>query len=137
MERLTAKQLDGKYHLYEISKITKTTCCDESGKNAFDLYEGTAIDKLGTYEDAEEQGLLLRLPCKIGRKVFYVQKCLAPSCKECKGFLRVDNCYCQYKARIFEQKFDYRHLQAFGKSVFLTKEQALARMEDNNGKHEN
>ena len=49
MERLTSKQLDGKYHLYEISKITKTTCCDESGKNAFDLYEGTAIDKLGAY----------------------------------------------------------------------------------------
>lgn len=89
------------------------------------------------YLDAERRGLLLRLPCKIGRKVFYVQKCLAPSCKECKGFLRVDNCYCQYKARIFEQKFDYRHLQAFGKSVFLTKaeaEQALARMVKENGR---
>ena len=93
------------------------------------------VKELKQYRDAEEQGLLLRLPCKIGRKVFYVQKCLAPSCKECKGFLRVDNCYCQYKARIFEQKFDYRHLQAFGKSVFLTKaeaEQALARMEEKN-----
>ena len=92
-----------------------------------------AVDKLAEYEDAEEQGLLLRLPCKIGRKVFYVQKCLAPSCKECKGFLRVDNCYCQYKARIFEQEFDYRHLKAFGKSVFLTKEeaeQALAKMKE-------
>ena len=87
------------------------------------------------YLDAERRGLLLRLPCKIGRKVFYVQKCLAPSCKECKGFLRVDNCYCQYKARIFEQEFDYRHLKAFGKSVFLTKEEAetaLARMEGEN-----
>ena len=90
------------------------------------------VDKWEDLKNAEEQGLLLRLPCKIGRKVFYVQKCLAPSCKECKGFLRVDNCYCQYKARIFEQKFDYRHLKAFDKSVFLTKEeaeQALVRME--------
>ena len=98
-------------------------------------WEEAAWGKLADYEEAAEQGLLLRLPCKIGRKVFYVQKCLAPSCKECKGFLRVDNCYCQYKARIFEQKFDYRHLQAFGKSVFLTKEeaaQALARMEGEN-----
>ena len=95
------------------------------------------FNKLKEYEDAEEQGLLLRLPCKIGRKVFYVQKCLAPSCKECKGFLRVDNCYCQYKARIFEQEFDYRHLKAFGKSVFLTKEeaeQALVEMEKGNSK---
>ena len=24
-----------------------------------------ALDKLATYEDAEEQGLLLRLPCKV------------------------------------------------------------------------
>ena len=100
-------------------------------------WEEAAWGKLADYEDAEEQGLLLRLPCKIGRKVFYVQKCLAPSCKECKGFLRVDNCYCQYKARIFEQEFDYRHLKAFGKSVFLTKEeaeQALVKMEGENGK---
>ena len=91
------------------------------------------MEELKQYRIAEEQGLLLRLPCKIGRKVFYVQKCLAPSCKECKGFLRVDNCYCQYKARIFEQEFDYRHLKAFGKSVFLTKEeaeQALAKMKE-------
>ena len=88
--------------------------------------------RLRAYEDAEEQGLLLRLPCKVREKVFYVQKCLAPSCKKCKGFLHVDNCYCQYKSRIFEQEFDYRHLKAFGKSVFLTKEeaeQALAKME--------
>ena len=100
-------------------------------------WEEAAWGKLADYEDAEEQGLLLRLPCKIGRKVFYVQKCLAPSCKECKGFLRVDNCYCQYKARIFEQEFDYRHLKAFGKSVFLTKEeaeQALVEMEKGNSK---
>ena len=109
--------------------------CDLKGCKK-DCYDKKIYDKLQAYEDAEEQGLLLRLPCKIGRKVFYVQKCLAPSCKECKGFLRVDNCYCQYKARIFEQEFDYRHLKAFGKSVFLTKEeaeQALARMEKENG----
>ena len=101
------------------------------------LLTNEEVLKYRQWKEAEEQGLLLRLPCKIGRKVFYVQKCLAPSCKECKGFLRVDNCYCQYKARIFEQEFDYRHLKAFGKSVFLTKEeaeQALVEMEKGNSK---
>ena len=137
MERLPMETLES------IIGIQKTTL------EAFEKHGSEDSDYCPTYDKAvlmlleelkqdriaEEQGLLLRLPCKIGRKVFYVQKCLAPSCKECKGFLRVDNCYCQYKARIFEQKFDYRHLKAFDKSVFLTKEeaeQALARMEGEN-----
>ena len=87
--------------------------------------------KLREYQKLEEQGLLLRLPCSIGTTVYYVQKCQAPSCKEWLGFTRVNNCYCDFKSRIFEQKFDYRHLGAFGHSVFLTKkeaEQALKQM---------
>lgn len=71
-------------------------------------------EKLGKYEDLEEQGLLLELPCPIGAKVYYVQKCLAPSCE----------------ARIFEQEFDYRHLKAFGKRTFLTKEEAEKRLRE-------
>lgn len=31
---------------------------------------GEAIDKLAAYEDAEEQGLLVRLPCKVGSSVW-------------------------------------------------------------------
>ena len=30
------------------------------------------IDKLGEYEDAEENGLLVRLPCKVGDTVYYI-----------------------------------------------------------------
>lgn len=30
-------------------------------------------DKLAAYEDAEEQGLLVRLPCKVGDAVFVVE----------------------------------------------------------------
>ena len=85
--------------------------------------------KLKEYEDLEEQGLLLMLPCPIGAPVYYVQNCLAPNCKECGGFVRVDNCYTEHKSRIFEQKFGYRHLEAFGKRVFLTKEEAEAALE--------
>ena len=126
MERLT------------IEKIKSLKEAMRSNMNVY-FYDDVmkVFDELLEKRNAEEQGLILRLPCKIGRKVFYVQKCLAPSCKECKGFLRVDNCYCQYKARIFEQEFDYRHLKAFGKSVFLTKEeaeQALVEMEKGNSK---
>ena len=34
----------------------------------------TAYKKLAEYEDLEEQGLLLRLPCKVGDKAWYVNR---------------------------------------------------------------
>ena len=52
--RLTVKQADGHYHIYDHTVINETSCCDEYNRNAFSLYEGTAIDKLGQYEDLEE-----------------------------------------------------------------------------------
>lgn len=33
-----------------------------------------AIEKLAAYEDAEEQGLLLRLPCKVGDEVYLIDR---------------------------------------------------------------
>lgn len=35
-------------------------------------FEGEAVDKLSAYEDAEEKGLLLRLPCGIGSDVYII-----------------------------------------------------------------
>lgn len=35
----------------------------------------TIYKKLATYEDAEEQGLLVRLPCKVGDKVYLLWSC--------------------------------------------------------------
>lgn len=35
-------------------------------------FEGKAVDKLSAYEDAEEQGLILRLPCGIGSDVYMI-----------------------------------------------------------------
>lgn len=32
------------------------------------------INKLATYEDAEEQGLFLRLPCKVGDRVYLIDR---------------------------------------------------------------
>lgn len=33
---------------------------------------GDAADKLAAYEDEEEQGLLIRLPCKVGDTFYYI-----------------------------------------------------------------
>ena len=87
-------------------------------------WEEAAWGKLADYEDAEEQGLLLRLPCKAGDAVY--------------------SCVCGMIVRDFVHSFstDVNGLWAinlyggiiglFGLSVFTTQEeaeQALARME--------
>lgn len=64
-----------------------------------------ATKKLGELEDAEEEGRLVVLPCKVG----------APVCFLRHGFdgWRIDN-----------RKFTYGMIGKFGKTVFLTREEA-------------
>lgn len=64
MERLTEK-----YNGKNILKSGKATLIFSNTGNRF---KGEAIDKLAAYEDAEEQGLLLRLPCKVGDTIYEV-----------------------------------------------------------------
>lgn len=45
-------------------------CFFDSVEESFDCFERKIYDKLKEYEDLEEQGLLLRLPCKIGDTVY-------------------------------------------------------------------
>ena len=77
------------------------------------------LDKLGELEDAEEQGLLLRLPCKVGEKIYYSSKtCGVMTFIIVKieiyedEILFVDDC-----ENIWEEK-------EFGETVFLTREEA-------------
>ena len=43
---------------------------DKGWKNKVPL--GIALDKLAHYEDLEEQGRLIELPCKVGDTVYYI-----------------------------------------------------------------
>ena len=83
--------------------------------------------KLGGYEDLEEQGLLLRLPCKVGDTVY----ALTPFCEICEEYLG-NECACECCCRgnfVTETKFDYEMIRMFGKTVFPTKEEAEAALE--------
>ena len=42
------------------------------GENSY-TYKGLLLEALGKYEDADEQGLLLRLPCKVGDTVYLIK----------------------------------------------------------------
>lgn len=96
--------------------------------------------KYRQYKEAEEQGLLLRLPCKIGSMVYEIKKDLNQMKRETiehNGHYYHRNIDVYFVTQV---TFEIEDFVELGKTVFLTKEeaeQALTRMEDNNGKHEN
>lgn len=58
MERLTTKENDNHYE-----------------RKSIHIKNTQLIDKLGNYEELEEQGLLLKLPCKVGDTVYVFCEC--------------------------------------------------------------
>lgn len=99
-----------------------------------------AYKKLKAYEDAEEQGLLLRLPCKVGDVVYaflstcnYFAECQINKI-ELKPTLYGDICYfleptdhrgCLY--RYFEDEF--------GKTIFIKRDEAEAKLKEMEESH--
>ena len=76
--------------------------------------------KLAVYEDAEEQGRLIRLPCKIGETVIVAEKQL---CSQCYNV--------HYRFR--EDAFCYEHIAQIGETVFLTRAEAEAALTKQKG----
>ena len=133
MERLTIKFNDG--YLFNLPT-------DEKAQKE---YVDKVSYKLGEYEDLEEQGLLLKLPCKVGGTVYQHM------------IIGVENkkpVYKTFEARVFKYSVDSITLSfwtetkdeeklkniipisAFGKSVFLTKEEAEKALAEIEKKHE-
>ena len=94
------------------------------------------LKKLADYEDLEEQGLLVRLPCKVGDTVYRVnagaKQPIIPMTVSEIHFL----CYKNERAVRFDAigKEDmgescYR-LEDIGRIVFLTREEAEKKLED-------
>ena len=85
------------------------------------------VEKLAAYEDAEEQGLLMKLPCKVGDTV-YVK--MASHCDiqyaeaEVRDFAHFTSCgFC---AVVTSKHFDKQNIPFadFGKTAFLTQDEA-------------
>ena len=91
------------------------------------------IDKLAEYEGLEEQGRLVKLPCKVGDTV-YVK--MASYCKthyaeaEVMDFAHFISCgFC---AVVTSKYFDKQNIpfSEFGKTVFLTKSEAEQKLKE-------
>lgn len=126
MERLTKRFTDGGAYCEEIEDVGIKNI------NA-PAYAGKAVDKLAEYEDLEEEGLLLKLPCTVGDTVYIIRE--TQMCcygKTCDKDISCKECIMLNTHEIHETKFDLSYFYEFGKSVFLTKEeaeQALKKME--------
>lgn len=73
MDRLTTYKTECNREMicrYEDCDICEEYCPHLQEDNCLCL-QGV-LEKLGQYEDAEEQGLLLRLPCKVGDVIYEI-----------------------------------------------------------------
>lgn len=86
--------------------------------------------KLKEYEDLEEQGLLLRLPCKVGDTVYYInpnENTINELVVYSFDIRPLQHFACDYMgARL--------NFNQFGKTVFLTKSEAEAKLKELRGR---
>lgn len=116
MERLTVKRIG----IVEVKGFVNVSC-DEICKNH--ICETCPIqkifNKLAEYEDAEEQGLLIRLPLAKDDAFWEINRATTPA-----------SCYKRYAHSL--QHCVYV-LERLGKTVFLTKEEAEAALAEMEG----
>ena len=119
MERLTKTYSDGTH-----AAADNLPC----GENSY-TYKGLLLEALGKYEDAEEQGLLVRLPVSIGTTVYKFE----PSVKETKEYIKT--IITRYE--IFDDSIWFtfanglgRNIEDFGKTVFLTQAEAEQKLKE-------
>lgn len=96
-----------------------------------------AIEKLATYEDLEEQGLLVRLPCKVGDTVYVPTRNFVSELRI--TLVSVDtNEMAMYFSWLLNSgiypNLDGFHGYELGKTVFLTREEAEKKLEEMNEK---
>lgn len=130
MERLTERTAIGILvkENYE-KKVLKTlySCYGEKPNSHYtNCEEGyCAMEKLATYEDLEEQGLLLRLPCRAGTIVYVLQ-----SDRIIKVMITRYDCFKDGSIWFCFNHGCGKSIAEFGKTVFLTREEAETRLRE-------
>ena len=140
MERLTEKTTDGilvKENYSENGLRTFYQCFGEKPNDNYSNCEERycAMEKLAAYEDAEEQGLLLRLPCKVGDTVYKPN----PITKKGIVEIKIESIFItESEINISGSTTIKKYLFCcqpgdFGKTVFLTEAEAEAKLAEMEG----
>ena len=133
MERLTEKQNDKLFLVKQDNGEFIPCYWDEDNFRA--------IEKLNAYENLEEQGLLVRLPCKVGDMLWYnilgyteSYEIKAFSYGYCDGYIEANEeiedeiiFYCENHTGSIIGSFP---MSGIGKIVFLTREEAEKKLEE-------
>lgn len=130
MERLTKRTICGTANLaYPESCYFKSGAKDQVAVSA---YRQQAIERLAEYEDMEEQGLLVRLPCRIGATVYRFQRYFNDA--TLKSEIKIKPCVVESVSTKCIITTDHMVMlfSNFGKTVFLTCEEAEKALEGNN-----
>ena len=142
MERLTKRIEDENTLLTEVGDTACKCFCDNyTLSGCWECPVGKAIEKLADYEDAQEKGLLVRLPCKVGDMVWELCLCddgnykIFPmivktvseygSLRQVKKDITIWNIYAES-----DYTYMYKSFADFGKTVFSTKEEAEKKLEE-------
>ena len=117
---------------YRIDSATQAVGAGIDGKAYQDLEMAIkALEELKQYRELEEQGLLLKLPCAIGTTVYNtlwwdnVHKKIEV---DGETFYRTI-----HKYKVSESTFSLWDIKEFGKTVFLTREEAEQALEQMEG----
>lgn len=108
MERLTVKWANKVYDTFDPVDVVD----NEYSKANYNKI----LTKLGEYEDLEEQGRLVKLPCKVGDSIYSVIE---------DGLTIIE--------LKFSLDFYVRRKNDIGKTVFLTKSEAEAKLKELRG----
>lgn len=140
MERLTERTADGilvKENHGENALRTFYQCFGgKPNANYSNCEEGYfAMEKLADYEDAEEQGLLLRLPISEDTTVYSIEYCCEKNKSNRSGICFRGFCEnCSDKAYyIRESVAKHCSICEINKSVFFTREEAETKLKEMEG----
>ena len=124
MERLTEK--DQYSQDYKIQAKNLNSHCVAKDAKGYITYYGQHIDKLAEYENLEERGRLVILPCKVGDTIYGIHKAMVCELDtETIGISKMPSGEILYLIDGWElDKGD------FGKTVFLTKSEAEQKLKE-------
>ena len=132
MERLTTRNIAG------VAVYKYPFECERCGETIWrlpDYGNGSPTEKLADYEDAEEQGLFLRLPCKVGDTVYKPNPITKKGIVEIKIesiFITESGINISGSTTIKKYLFCCQP-DDFGKTVFLTSKKAEAKLAEMEG----